>query len=141
MGLVMRYWVCNYHLVWSTKFRQPMITSTMELLIFDIVQQKAHSLKSEILAVNSMPEHIHVIARVNPSVAVSQFVGELKGRTSYEVNQHFNLEEKFVWQASFGGISFGNKDIEIACDYVKRQKEHHSLGTTNRWLENDQLED
>jgi len=113
----------------------------MEIMIFDLVRQKAKDLKSEVFAVNGISDHIHIAVSINPSMAVSQFVGEIKGRTSFEVNRHLNLSERFTWQESFGVLTFGERNMEVVCDYVNQQKQHHMTGTTNRWLENDRLED
>ena len=60
----------------------------------------------------------------------------LKGSSSHEVNQKLGQGRKLLeWQAGYGVVSFGTKDLEWVINYIRNQKEHHQKGTTVERLE------
>ncbi|PJF38520.1 MAG: IS200/IS605 family transposase, partial [Phototrophicales bacterium] len=92
-----------YHLVWATKYRQPLITPQIESRLIEIIQHKSQELKSEIFAINTVTDHIHVAVSISPSVAVSKWVQQVKGISTHNVNLEFpNNEHRFQWQPSYG---------------------------------------
>jgi hypothetical protein len=78
--------------------------------------------------------HIHLVINIEPSICISDFVGELKGWSSYEVNKKMR-HKALDWQRGYGAVSFGKKQLEWVKSYVRNQKEHHSRGTTHARLE------
>ncbi|MBZ0299467.1 MAG: IS200/IS605 family transposase [Anaerolineae bacterium] len=131
----MPYWKCYYHLVWTTKYREPAILPPYEPVIFEAIKQKAQELKCAVLAVNGVDDHVHVAITIAPAVAVATCVGSLKGASSRAVNTNFERERRFHWQEGYGVLSFGEKALAAVIDYVERQKEHHARQALNRHLE------
>jgi putative transposase len=71
-----------------------------------------------------------------PTVAIAEFVGQLKGSSAHEVNAKIGNGAKVLeWQAGYGVVSFGSKDLEWIKAYVRNQPEHHRAGTTHERLE------
>jgi putative transposase len=64
-----------YHFVWTTKERLPLITEANREPIFAAIGAKVIELGGIVHAVNSMPDHIHVVASVPPAIALSEIVG------------------------------------------------------------------
>ena len=63
-------------------------------------------------------------------------MGQLKGGSSYEVNQRLGRGRKLLeWQSGYGVVSFGTKDLEWVKAYVRNQREHHGRGTSQDRLE------
>ena len=57
--------------------------------------------------------HTHMAVSVPPTLLVSEFVGQLKGASSHEVNEQLGLHgKKLQWQAGYGVVSFGTCDLE-----------------------------
>jgi REP element-mobilizing transposase RayT len=135
----MSYWQLFYHIVWSTKQRQPLITPQIEPLIYDFLRAKAISLGGVVFAINGMEEHVHVVASIPPRIAVAKFVGQLKGVSSAKINKMRGIEEpRFAWQAEYGVFSFDHKRLPNVVAYVNRQKEHHAAGNLIPVLERDE---
>jgi REP element-mobilizing transposase RayT len=71
-----------------------------------------------------------------PTVLVSELVGRLKGASSHEANQKLGGGRKLLeWQAGYGVVSFGTRDLDWVRAYVRNQKEHHARGTVFDRLE------
>jgi putative transposase len=77
---------------------------------------------------------------MEPHVTISDFVGELKGYSSHEVNKQERMK-RLEWQRGFGVVSFGKKNLRWVQDYIARQKEHHATGQLHERLEQVSLDD
>ena len=83
-----------------------------------------------------MPDHIHIAVSIPPKIAGARWVKNIKGSTSYEVNQIFpNLPARFRWQGSYSLHTFGAKNLHYVVDYVENQKAHHATNSIVPYLE------
>ena len=132
----MPFWRCYYHIIWATKNRSLWITPQIEPVIFATIREKANELGTEILAMNTVPDHIHVAVSIPPKLAVAEWVKQMKGTSTRDVNAKFpDLETSFGWQQSYGVLTFGAKNSKFVVEYVERQKEHHANQTLQPYLE------
>ena len=85
-------------------------------------------------AIGGIETHIHIATSLPPNILVSDWVGKLKGSSSYYINHE--VEPKALeWQRGYGIVTFGTKDLQWVIEYINDQKEHHKKGTTNERLE------
>ncbi len=131
----MPFWRLYYHLVWTTKNREPLIQPDVECRLFPYIVNKAAELDVYVYAINAWHDHVHLVVAIPPKHAVAQVVKMLKGASAYDLNQVAALHEHFAWQRGYGVLSLGERQRPIAEAYVIRQKEHHRQQTTNIWLE------
>lgn len=130
----MAYWKLFYHVVWATKNREPLITPELETVVYDYLRAKAVGLGAMVFAVNGMPDHVHVVATIPPTIAVAKLIGQIKGVSSAKLN-HGGVAPGFAWQDKYGVFSFDEKRLPDVIRYVERQKEHHAEGTIVKALE------
>ncbi|MFN8374106.1 MAG: IS200/IS605 family transposase [Anaerolineae bacterium] len=129
-------WICLYHAVWATKFRQPLITPEIERILFPLVISKSTTLGGQVFAVNAMPDHIHIAASIPPKIACARWVKNIKGAASFEINKLFpNLELHFQWQGGYSLHTFGAKNMQFVVGYIENQKSHHAANTIQPYLE------
>lgn len=127
---------CYYHVVWATHRRQPVISDAMEHIAFESILQKSHDMACQVVAINGMPDHVHVIVRIPPAVAVAEWVQRVKGLSSRDVNQANPPDSpRFQWQTGYGVFTISPRNLHMAVDYVKRQKEHHASDSVIAALE------
>ena len=78
--------------------------------------------------------HVHLAIRIEPHIAIADLIGELKGASSHETNQH--LKRKLIaWQRGYGVVSFGRRNLKWVQAYIANQRQHHAKGTTVKRLE------
>lgn len=130
----MPYWQLFYHLVWSTKNREPLLTPDIEPIVHAFLRTKAIGLGATVFAINGMADHVHVVAAIPPKIAVAKFTGQIKAVASTKFNKS-DLSAILYWQAEYGAFSFDGKRLPNYIAYVQRQKEHHAQGTTIPILE------
>jgi putative transposase len=132
----MALWRLYYHFVWATKERQPLIDPNQENDLYNYIIGKADALKCIIHAINGTADHIHLIASVPPTLAIAEFVKNIKGSSAHYVNHALSpASRNFGWQAGYGVFSLGRKQLEQAVTYVLNQKSHHAQGTLISTLE------
>jgi putative transposase len=118
-----------------------LITPEIERLIVSIIQSKSVQLRSPILAINAVEDHIHVAVSIALSVSVADWVKHAKGVSAYEVNATYpDLPTRFGWQKSYSVLTFGVKQLPLVKNYIEKQKEHHRLQTLQPYLEQTQEE-
>lgn len=135
----MAYWQLHYHVVWTTKYREPTITPKHEEALFNFIRSKAYGLGSAVHALNGTGDHVHLVVSIPPKIAIARFVGQIKGVSSARYNEEVreNFEPRFYWQESYGIFSFDKKRLPYLVEYVRRQKEHHQENRIIPILEKD----
>ena len=93
--------------------------------ITTIVQNDGHKL----LIINDMPDHIHILIGMRPTQSVSDLMKEVKGDSSYWINQKHFVQGKFSWQEGYGAFSYSKGQVPTVIDYIKNQEEHHKKKT------------
>ena len=124
----MPYWQLFYHLVWSTKNRQPLLTPRVEKEIYGLLTSKAVGLNAIVYAIGGSVDHVHMVVSIPPAISVSRFVGQVKGATSALFNKSGLSDKRFQWQDEYSAFSFDAKRLPNYIEYVEKQKAHHRDG-------------
>ncbi len=77
------------------------------------------------LAINGMPDHIHLFFGMKPVQSVSKLISEVKSNSSRWINEKHFVRGKFSWQEGFGAFSYGHSQLDDVIEYVMNQKQHH----------------
>ena len=131
----MPYWQLFYHFVWATKNRMPLLTQKIEPLAYSLLHKKANELGAQVFALNGMSDHVHLIVTLPPTIAISRFIGQVKGVASTQINKSGVAQEVFAWQKEYGVFSLDRKRLPQHIAYVENQRKHHTKGTTITSLE------
>ena len=124
----MTYYQLYYHLVWTTRRRDSLLTPSAEPVIFDYIRWKAVDLGGTVFALNGTADHVHLIAAIHPRVPVASFVSQIKAAAATKFNRR-SPEEPLHWDDGYGAMTFDGKRLPYVIAYVERQKEHHVAGT------------
>ena len=131
----MPYWRLFYHFVWGTKRGEPFIDSVWENSLHNVLAAKATELEAMVYAVGGTGNHVHLVVSVPPKVALSTFVGQVKGNSTHWINHDQKPGYQFAWQSEYGVVSFGGKQLDMVVRYTKNQRAHHAEETTIPMLE------
>lgn len=113
------------HVVFSTKNRQPLINPVLEQKLFEVLNKESDKLECRLKAINGMPDHIHMLIRISPKIAIADIIKQLKGASSYWVNHENMTREKFSWQTGYGVFSVSESQLIKVKNYIENQKVHH----------------
>ena len=93
--------------------------------ITGIVQNHKHKM----IAINGIPDHLHVFVGLHPTQSISDLMKVVKGESSEWVNQNRFVRGRFSWQEGFGAFSYSRSQIDAVYKYIMNQKEHHKKTT------------
>jgi putative transposase len=123
-----------FHCVWGTWDRLPLLTSPIEQPIYAAILAKCRELKCEPLAINGMPDHVHLLVRLHTTIPVAQLLKEVKGASSHLATHEVAPGEFFKWQGTYGAFTLSKSALPEVKAYIERQKEHHAQGKlTPEW--------
>lgn len=118
-----------------------MIERAIERPLHDHIGYRCRALGCTALATGGVEDHVHVLVRVHPAVAVADLVRDLKACSSGMLRRVFGRSE-FAWQAGYGAITLRRCEIETVREYIHRQREHHARRATHRaWEPLDSVRD
>lgn len=119
----------SVHLVWATWDRLPLIDTASERRLYREIESEALKMRCTVLALNGMPDHVHVVLIVPSTVAIADLVKQLKGASSHFYNHVLKPEMPFKWQGTYGAFTVSRWDVDKIVAYVKSQKQHHADAT------------
>lgn len=114
-----------YHTVFSTKQRAGLLTPDLETRQYHFIGGIVRDLRCTLLAVNGMPDHVHLLVRCRPNLSHSELLQQIKGRSSKWINETFPQLGRFSWQEGYGGFTVSKSVVPEVEAYIARQKGHH----------------
>src|SRR5215210_6720713 len=119
----MSYTNLLYHIVYATKERAPLITNTLRPRLHEYLGGTVRGLDGIALEVNGTNDHVHVLAKLRPTISVSEFLSKLKSASSGWAKRQTN--GRFAWQARFGAFTVSESQVHRVRLYIRNQQEHH----------------
>ena len=89
--------------------------------ITGVIQNKGQKM----LAINGMPDHIHILIGMKPTCQLSDLIREVKKSSNKFVNEKRFVKGRFEWQAGYGAFSYSHSALDNVINYVMNQKQHH----------------
>jgi putative transposase len=86
-----------------------------------IIQNNNHKL----LAINGMPDHVHILIGMRPTQSITNLVQMIKGDSSRWINEKKFVAGKFSWQEGYGAFSYEKSQVPRMIKYIQTQEEHH----------------
>lgn len=119
------YTQIHIHAVFAVQNRNSLISDSWETRLYKyitgIIQNHGHKL----LAINGMPDHIHILFGMRPVQSLSDLMRDVKGDSSRWINENKFVKQKFSWQEGFAAFSYSKPQIPVIIEYIKMQKTHH----------------
>lgn len=116
---------CYFHLVFAVKNRDALIRKSwkneLEMYITGIVQNHKHKL----LAINSMPDHIHIFIGYNVNQLITNLVEEIKTSSNSWIKKENLSKFRFEWQKGYGAFTHSHSQIDAVVKYILNQEAHH----------------
>ena len=118
-----------YHIIWTTKRRENLITADMETALHGYIRKRCAEMEVFVYALNGTENHLHLVCSIPPRFAVAEVVEKIKGASSHFINHMEGRNWRLYWQPGYGCLTFAKKDLARVVQYVENQKLHHSAGT------------
>ena len=117
----------RYHIVWVTKYRYQILQGQVRERARVIIRQVCNELGAKILSGVLSKEHIHMFVSIPPSVSVSDFIRNVKGRSSRKLQLEFPALRQRYWGRRFWARGYfcttsGNVTDEVILQYIEQHK-------------------
>ncbi len=116
-------------IVFAVRSRNSLIHSTWEEELYKYISGICKNKGQKLLAINGMPDHIHILIGLKPSSCLSDLVREIKKSSNDFINEKRFTSSKFQWQEGYGAFSYSHSALDNVIGYINSQKEHHQKHT------------
>ena len=116
---------CKHHIVWCSKYRRKVLVGNIEARLKELLKQYCNEMNIELVELEVMPDHIHLLINVDPQFGVHKAIKNLKGKTSRVLRSEFpELTTKLptLWTNSYFVASVGSVSLEVVKQYIENQK-------------------
>lgn len=122
--------VKNYiHIVFSTKYRQPLIHPPVEAELHSYLGGTCNKLDCQSIKVGGYTDHIHILCMLSKKIALMKLMEEIKLHSSKWIKTKGEEYSNFYWQDGYGAFSVFPDEIDTVIAYIANQHERHSRQT------------
>ena len=119
------YYSCKYHVVWCPKYRRSVLVGAIESRLKELIYEAASEANVEILELEIMPDHVHLLMEVDPQFGIHRAVKAIKGKTSRVLRSEFaSLRSRLpsLWTHSYFVATVGGAPLAAIKQYIENQK-------------------
>ncbi len=120
------YTQINIHAIFSVKGRENIITRNFRDRLHPYIAGIINNTGNYSLAVNGYKDHVHVFFELNPSLALSGVIRDLKANSSKWINENRFILGRFSWQEGYGAFSYSRSQRDNVIRYIMEQEKHHA---------------
>jgi putative transposase len=116
---------CKYHGVWCPKYRRAVLVNGADVRLKETIQDVCTESKAELLELEVMPEHVHLLVEVDPQYGIHRLVRAMKGRSSRLLRQEYPWLRSHLptlWTNSYFVSTVDGGPLEIITQYIENQK-------------------
>lgn len=116
---------CKYHVVWCPKYRRKVLTDGVDIRLKELIYQICDEIKVEVLELEVMPDHVHLLVEVDPQFGIHRAVKQIKGRTSRILRSEFSqcrTRLPSLWTNSYFVSTVGGAPLSVIKQYIENQK-------------------
>jgi len=114
------------HIIFAVKGRESLIESSWEEELYKYISGIVRNKGQKMLAIDGIPNHIHLLIGMNPSCCISDLVREIKKSSNQFIKEKKLCKYNFQWQSGYGAFSIHHSDLTRVIQYISNQKNHHS---------------
>ena len=117
---------CKYHVVWCPKYRRSVLVGDVDVRLKEIIQEVCIEFSAEMIEMEVMPDHVHLLVEVDPQFGIHRLVKFIKGRSSRLLRYEFpHLKSRLptLWTNSYFVSTVGGAPLEVIRQYIEQQKQ------------------
>ncbi len=119
----------HYHVVFGTKYRKRTLSHIIRERMFEYIGGIVRGNKGHLLEINGVDDHIHLLARLSPTLAVADVIRDIKANSSRWLNENLTPVATFEWQKGYGAFTVSHSQVDLVRRYIQNQPEHHRRKT------------
>lgn len=117
------------HVVFAVEGRQNLIQPQHNDELQKYITGIITSQRQKLIAINNMPDHLHLLIGLRPDASLSDLVRDVKACSSKFINEKRWVGGRFSWQEGFGAFSYSRSQLGVIIRYIQNQQKHHANKT------------
>lgn len=116
---------CKYHVVFCPKYRRPVLIDGVDVRLKELIEETCERLNVEIIEMEIMPDHVHLLLEIDPQYGVHRTVKQIKGYSSRILRDEFSwLKSRIpsLWTNSYFVSTVGGVSLAVVKQYIENQK-------------------
>ncbi|TWU20429.1 Transposase IS200 like protein [Novipirellula galeiformis] len=118
-----------FHIIYSTKYRKPTIRPDWQDDLYGYIGGIVRGQQGTLLKIGGVEDHVHLLAKLSPTVAISDVLRKIKSNSSKWINERPDVSRKFEWQSGYAAFSVSESQMPSVSEYIANQAEHHRKKT------------
>lgn len=123
------YTQIHLQFVFAVKYRNGLIHASFKEELYKYISGVIKENNHKLLAINGMPDHLHIFIGMRPTQSISNLLQDIKGSSSKWINDKKFLKVKFEWQEGYGAFSYSKSHVNDVIKYIQNQEIHHKKET------------
>ena len=119
------YTQIHLQFVFAVKYRNGLIHASFKEELYKYISGIIKENNHKLLAINGLPDHLHIFIGMRPSQSISDLLQDIKGSSSKWINEKKFLKVKFEWQEGYGAFSYSKSHVNNVINYIQNQENHH----------------
>ena len=112
-------------IVFAVQGRENLIHQSWENDLYKYITGIVQNKDQKMLAINGMPDHIHIFIGMKPTCCLSDLVRDIKKSSTQFIREQRLTKYAFSWQKGYGTFTYSHSHVNNVCHYIQTQKEHH----------------
>jgi REP element-mobilizing transposase RayT len=117
------------HVVFAVQGRQNLLAKEWHDEVFKYIAGIVKNKGQKPIIINGVEDHVHAFIGLNPAMALSDLVRDIKNNSSNFINKNGWIKGQFSWQEGYGAFSYSHLQIGSVYDYILNQEMHHAKQT------------
>lgn len=116
---------CKFHIIFCPKYRRRVIVGDVETRLKELLNEKANEIQAEIIEMETVPDHVHLLISCDPQFGIHRVVKQLKGYSASVLRKEFpHLKSTMpsMWTNSYFCSTVGSVSLEVVKQYIENQK-------------------
>lgn len=119
------YTQIHIHAIFAVQNRISLISNSWEQRLYQYITGIIQNHNHKMLTINGMPDHVHILFGMRPTQSISDLMRDIKGDSSFWINENNFVRGKFSWQEGYGAFSYSKSQVHAVATYIENQELHH----------------
>jgi putative transposase len=115
------------HAIFAVRGRENVISLRWKDGLYRYITGIVTNNDQKLMIINGMPDHIHLLLGIKPTLALSDLIRDIKANSSRFINEQRWVQGRFEWQHGFGAFTCNPAELDTIINYIKNQEEHHKM--------------
>ena len=112
-------------IVFAVSGRESLIKPGFKEELYKYIAGIVRNHQQKLIAINGMPDHVHLLVGLRPAMALADLVREVKADSTNLINRKKLVHGRFSWQEGYGAFSYGHSQLDTIVRYIQNQEKHH----------------